>query len=96
MTASSCSPVNTASGTISAYQIADDGALTLLPDSTLAGGPNAGAVDARLSPDGGFLYVDQSKTGAVAAFAVSGGNLTSLGSPFPLPDGAAPAGIVVS
>jgi 6-phosphogluconolactonase len=88
--------VNTASGTVSAYQIAGNGALTLLPGSTLAGGPNAGAVDARLSPDGGFLYVDQSKTGAVAAFAVSGGNLTSLGSPFPLPDGAAPAGIVVS
>src|SRR6266699_1715600 len=89
--------VNTASGTISAYQIAANGALTLLPGSTAAGGPTAGAVDARLSPDGGFLYVDQGKTGAVAAFAVNGGNLTSLGtSPFPLPGGAAPAGIVVS
>jgi 6-phosphogluconolactonase len=88
--------VNTASGTISAYQIAASGALTLLPGSTPTGGPTAGAVDARLSPDGGFLYVDQSKAGAVAAFAVSGGNLTSLGSPFPLPGGAAPAGIVVS
>jgi 6-phosphogluconolactonase (cycloisomerase 2 family) len=89
--------VNTASGTVSAYQIAASGALTLLPGSTPAGGPTAGAVDARLSPDGGFLYVDQGKTGAVAAFAVSSGNLTQLGtSPFPLPGGAAPAGIVVS
>ena len=89
--------VNTASGTISAYQIAVNGALTLLPASTPAGGPTAGAVDARLSPDGGFLYVDQSKTHAVAAFAVNGGNLTPLGtSRFPLPAGAAPAGIVVS
>ena len=71
--------------------------MSLLPGSTAAGGPSAGAVDARLSPDGGFLYIDQSKTGAVAGFAVSGGNLTALGtSPFPLPDGAAPAGIVVS
>ena len=62
-----------------------------------AGGPTAGAVDARLSPDGGFLYADQSKTGAIAAFAVNGGHLTQLGtSPFPLPGGAAPAGIVVS
>ena len=88
--------VNTASGTISAYQIAANGALTLLP-AALRPGPNAGAVDARLSPDGGFLYVDQSKTGAVAAFAVNGGHLTGLGtSPFPLPGGAAPAGIVVS
>ena len=89
--------VNTASGTISTFQIAANGALTLLPASTPAGGPNAGAVDARLSPDGGFLYVDQSKAHAVAAFAVNGGNLTGLGtSPFPLPGGAAPAGIVVS
>jgi 6-phosphogluconolactonase len=88
--------VNTASGSISSYQIAANGALTLLPGSTPAGGPNVGAVDARLSPDGSFLYVDQSKTGTVAAFAVSGGSLTSLGSPFPLPGGAAPAGIVVS
>ncbi len=88
--------VNTASGTISAYQIAGNGALSLLPGSTPVGGPNAGAVDARLSPDGGFLYIDQSKIGAVAGFAVSGGNLTSLGAPFPLPPGAAPAGIVVS
>ena len=32
-----------------------------------------------------------------AAFAVSGGSLTELGtSPFPLPAGATPAGIVVS
>ena len=60
-----------ASGTISGYQIAHNGALTLLPGSTPAGGPSAGAVDARLSPDGGFLYVDQSKTDAVAAFAVA-------------------------
>ena len=89
--------VNTASGTISGYQIAANGVLSLLPGSTPAGGPNAGAVDARLSPGGGFLYVDQSKTDAVAAFAVHGGRLTQLGaSPFSLPAGAAPAGIVVS
>jgi 6-phosphogluconolactonase (cycloisomerase 2 family) len=89
--------VNTASGTISRYQIGANGALTLLPGSTPAGGPSAGVVDARLSPDGGFLYVDQSKTDAVAAFAVNGGRLTQLSaSLFPLPAGAAPAGIVVS
>ena len=89
--------VNTASGTISAYQIAANGALTLLPGSTAAGGPDAGAVDARLSSDGGFLYVDQSKAHVVAAFAVNGGSLTQLGtSPFPRPAGAAPAGIVIS
>ncbi len=88
--------VNTATGSISSYQIAPDGALTLL-GSTPISGTKVGAVDARLSPDGGFLYVDESAIGKVAAFAVSGGSLTQLGtSPFPLPAGAAPAGIVVS
>jgi hypothetical protein len=43
------------------------------------------------------LYADESAIGKVAAFTVSGGSLTELGtSPFPLPAGAAPAGIVVS
>ena len=51
----------------------------------------------RLSPDGGNLYLDESATGAAAAFAVHGGNLTELASsPTPLPAGAAPAGIVVT
>ena len=88
--------VNTATGSVSSYQIAPDGALTLLA-STPIRGTKIGAVDARLSPDGGFLYVDESAIGKVAAFTVSGGSLTELGtSPFPLPAGAAPAGIVVS
>ena len=52
--------VNTASGTISRYSIAANGALTLLPGSTPVGAAGGvGAVDARLSPDGGFLYVDR-------------------------------------
>jgi 6-phosphogluconolactonase (cycloisomerase 2 family) len=88
--------VNTASGSISSYRIAADGALTLL-GSTPISGTKVGAVDARLSPDGGFLYVDESAVGKVAAFTVSGGSLTELStSPFALPTGAAPAGIVVS
>ena len=51
-----------------------------------------------LSPDGRFLYVNESKISSVGAFAVSGGgNLTELpGSPTPLPAGATPAGIAVS
>ena len=88
--------VNTASGSVSSYQIAANGALTLL-GSTPVSGTKVGAVDARLSPDGGFLYVDEAAAGHVAAFAVSGGSLTELASsPFALPAGAAPAGIVVS
>jgi len=41
--------------------------------------------------------VDESKIGAVGAFAVHGGRLTELGSsPVSLPQGATPAGVVVS
>ena len=88
--------VNTASGSVSSFRIAPDGALSLL-GSTPISGTKVGAVDARLSPDGGFLYVDESATGQVAAFTVSDGSLTELStSPFALPAGAAPAGIVVS
>jgi DNA-binding beta-propeller fold protein YncE len=96
MTAGSCSPVNTGSGTISRYSIAPGGTLTLL-GSTPVSGTRVGAVDARLSPGGRFLFVDESKTGAVAAFAVNGANLTELASsPTSLPAGATPAGIVVT
>jgi 6-phosphogluconolactonase len=89
--------VNTGSGEISRYQIAADGALTLLGSTPVGKTGGVGAVDARLSPDARYLYVDESRIGAVGAFAVNGGNLTELGtSPFALPTGATPAGIVVS
>ena len=89
--------VNSGSVEISRYQIAPDGTLTLLGSTPVAATGGVGAVDARLSPDGRFLYVDESRIGKVGAFAVNGGNLTELGtSPFALPAGATPAGIVVS
>ena len=89
--------VNTGSGEISRYQIAPDGTLTLLGSTPVAATGGVGAVDARLSPDGRFLYVDESRIGKIGAFAVNSGNLTELGtSPFALPAGATPAGIVVT
>jgi 6-phosphogluconolactonase len=89
--------VNTGSGEISRYQIAPDGALTLLGSTPVAATGGVGAVDARLSPNGRFLYVDESRVGAVGTFAVNGGNLTELAtSPTSLPAGATPAGIVVN
>jgi 6-phosphogluconolactonase len=89
--------VNTASGTISRYRIAPDGALMLLGSTPVSQTGGVGAVDARLSPDGGFLYLDESQIGKVGAFAVNGGNLTELSSsPISLPAGATPAGIVVN
>jgi 6-phosphogluconolactonase len=89
--------VNTASGTISRYSIADNGTLTLLGSTPVNATGGVGAVDARLSPDGKTLFVDESRIGAVGAFAVNGGDLTELpGSPTPLPAGATPAGIVAT
>ena len=88
--------VNTGSGTISRYSIAPGGTLRLL-GSTPVRGTGVGAVDARLSPGGRTLFVDESAAGAVAAFAVHGGTLTELASsPTSLPAGATPAGIVVT
>jgi len=89
--------VNTGSGEISRYQIAPDGTLTLLGSTPVGQTGGVGAVDARLSPDGRDLYVDESRIGAVGVFAVHGGNLTELSaSPVSLPAGATPAGVVVS
>ncbi len=89
--------VNTASGTISRYLIRHSGALRLLGSTPVKSAGGVGAVDARLSPDGHFLYVDESKIGAVGAFAAHGGRLAELGSsPVSLPHGATPAGVVVT
>ena len=89
--------VNTGSGEISRYSIAPGGTLTLLGSTPVGATGGVGAVDARLSPDGRYLFVDESRIGAVGAFAVNGGNLTELpSSPTPLPAGATPAGIVVN
>ena len=89
--------VNTASGTISRFQIDGGGALTLLGSTPVSQTGGVGAVDARLSPDGRYLFVDESRIGKVGAFAVNGGNLTELASsPTSLAAGATPAGIVAS
>jgi 6-phosphogluconolactonase len=89
--------VNTGSGEISRYSIAPDGALTLLGSTPVGQTGGVGAVDARLSPDGRDLYVDESRVGKVGEFAVNGGNLTELtSSPVSLPAGATPAGITVN
>ncbi|MGH3298554.1 MAG: lactonase family protein, partial [Trebonia sp.] len=53
--------VNTGSGTIARYSIARGGALTLLGSTSVAASGGVGAVDPGLSPDGRFLYVNESK-----------------------------------
>ena len=88
--------VNTASGSISRYSIADDGSLTLLGSTPVSSQAGVGAVDARLSPDGGTLFVDDSRIDAISTFDVDGGSLTEVGSPTALPAGATPAGLAVN
>jgi 6-phosphogluconolactonase len=89
--------VNTGSGSISSYAIGWDGSLTLLGSTPVSATGGVGAVDAGLSPDGRFLYLNESRIDSVGIFAVNGGNLTELSSsPVALPSGATPAGMVVS
>ncbi|MET3808724.1 DNA-binding beta-propeller fold protein YncE [Nakamurella sp. UYEF19] len=86
--------MNTASANLSRYAIARDGSLSLLGTTPFVNG--TGAVDARLSPDGSFLFVTGGRGLVVSSFAVNGGEVTELpGSPTPLPSGTAPTGIVV-
>jgi 6-phosphogluconolactonase len=87
--------VNTASATISSFAISPNGELALLQSTPFTNG--AGAVDARLSPDGSTLSVTGGRGLVVSVFAVDGGNLSELASsPTPLPAGTAPTGIVVT
>ena len=89
--------VNTGSGELSRYSIAPGGTLTLLGSTPVGATGGVGAVDARLSPDGRTLYVDESRIGKVGEFAVNGGSLTELaGSPVSLPAGATPAGVATN
>jgi 6-phosphogluconolactonase len=86
--------VNTASATISSFQINDDGSLVLLGNTPFRVGQ--GAVDARLSPDGTTLSVTGGSGHVVSTFAVDGGSLTELdNSPVALPADSSPTGLVV-
>jgi hypothetical protein len=86
--------VNTASANVSRYLITRHGSLGLLGTTAFTNG--AGAVDARLSPDGRFLSVTGGSGHVVTTFAVREGDLKELGSsPVALPADASPMGLVV-
>ena len=86
--------VNTGSANLSRYAIGRDGSLTLIGTTAFTNGN--GAVDARLSPDGRFLFVTGGRGLVVSGFAVHGGDVTELASsPTALPAGTSPTGIVV-
>jgi DNA-binding beta-propeller fold protein YncE len=89
--------VNTGSGTISRFAIAGSGRLSLLGSTPIRGSGGVGAVDPGLSPNGRFLFVNESTANKVGAFAVQGGHLRELrSSPTRLPHSAAAAGMVVT
>jgi 6-phosphogluconolactonase len=89
--------VNTGSTSISSYRILGDGSLTYLSTTAFSSGPGIRPFDARLDPSGKDLYVVDAALDAVSTFAVHGGALTELaGSPFKLPAGATPFGVVVT
>ena len=87
--------VNTASATISSYKVLADGSLSLVTSTPFKSGAGIRPFDARLSADGATLYVVDAAIAKVSAFAVSGGLLSEFAqSPFALPGGATPFGIV--
>jgi 6-phosphogluconolactonase len=89
--------VNTASTTISGYRVLDDGSLRLSSTTAFKSGQGIRPFDARLDPQGRWLYVVDAATASVSGFAVSGGSLSELApSPFALPGGATPFGIVTN
>jgi 6-phosphogluconolactonase len=90
--------VNTGSGTVTSYSVADSGALKVIQTVPIRNGAGAGnSVDVTVSPDGQNLYVLESLTGAVAEFDIAGGQLRELASdPAALPAGATAAGIAIN
>jgi len=89
--------VNTGSTSISSYHINADGSLTYDTTTAFKSGVGIRPFDARLDPTGAWLYVVDAALDAVSGFAVDGGSLSELsGSPFALPAGATPFGLVAT
>jgi 6-phosphogluconolactonase (cycloisomerase 2 family) len=89
--------VNTAVPSISRYRIQSDGSLALLGSTVFNDPTGLRPFDARLDPAGKTLYVVDAGLDRVSAFAVDGGELNELdASPFALPAGATPFGIVIT
>lgn len=74
---------NTGSGTISSYQIARNGDLTL--SQAIAANTGGAPIDSSLSRDSKFTYVVDSAMGRVLILRANAGNLTSIGTVSSLP-----------
>jgi 6-phosphogluconolactonase len=89
--------INTPLSSLSRYEILPDGSLDLLGNTILNDPTGLRPIDARLDPDGAFLYVLGADAGVVSILAVDDGNLIELpSSPVALPDGVTPFGIAVT
>ena len=70
--------------------------LTLVGSTGFSSPAGLRPFDAQVSPDGDSLYVVDAGVAKVSAFAIDGTSLKELdGSPFAIPGGAAPFGMVV-
>jgi 6-phosphogluconolactonase (cycloisomerase 2 family) len=88
--------VNTAVPSISGYTIGGNGSLTLQGSTPFNTPTGLRPFDAATDPSGQDLYVVDAGVAKVSAFAISGSSLTEVaGSPFAIPGGAAPFGMVV-
>jgi DNA-binding beta-propeller fold protein YncE len=76
---------NTASSTLSSYQVGVDGRLMLVDAAAANTGTGSAPIDAALSSDNRFLYVVDSPLGRILTFGVDGNNLVPLGSVTRLP-----------
>jgi hypothetical protein len=81
---------------VSRYRIKADASLAYLGSTALSNGAGSTAFDARLDVAGNHLFVVEAAARAIAVLQVNGGALSELqASPFELPAGATPFGIVV-
>src|SRR5262249_32547032 len=74
---------NTASGTISSYQIGSNGDLTLA--KAIAANSGGAPIDSSLSRDSKFIYVVDSAQGRIVILPVDAGNLAVIGRVSSLP-----------
>jgi 6-phosphogluconolactonase (cycloisomerase 2 family) len=87
---------NTGSSTITSYRIASSGALSLEGSVPLHGGSGLGIFDLATDPAGRFLYQLEGGAQRIGALSARRGTLVELASsPFALPAGSSPWGIVV-
>ena len=81
---------NAATSTVSSFNVAANGALSLVSGPAGSTGANAGALDMAVSPDGSQLHVFAHRGLLIVSFAIApGGLLQPLGSAAGLPSGAA-------